>query len=122
MRQWIKRGYIYDAIWKGLGDYIDNDLLTPEKLEFFLSNEVKRNKEREKLSREEEGVPDYLLCVISRYVDSSKHRDFALKHVGLQDAELEMIEEDHTEARRRNFEVTMTRLLSFLFKFTGFLC
>ena len=100
-----KKGYIDSDVWNRLRDYVGDELLTPENLHFYKSNEEKRNQDREKLS-EGDPPPDYLISAASRYVDSSKLTDFALKHLGLRDARIEMIREDYSDDQKRiNFQV-----------------
>ena len=102
--EWVNKRYIHNDIWKELRDYIDDDLLTPEKLHLFLSNAEKRNQAREKMSKGDH-IPFYIISVVSRYVDSSKFTNFALKHLGLHATHIEMIRENYLDEKRRNFEV-----------------
>ena len=46
-----------------------------------------------------------MLSHVSQYVYPSELKEFAVKRLGLRDTVYEMIEEDHINAKRRNFEV-----------------
>ena len=51
-------------------------------------------------------LPDYLVSVVSRYVDSSKITGFALKSLGLIEGQLEMIRRAYFDDEKCiNFEV-----------------
>ena len=119
--EWIKRGFVNSDIWKELGDYVAEELLSPENLHFYKSNEEKRNQEREKLS-EGDRLPDDLLSVVSRYVDSSKLTEFALKHLGFHYQEIDNIRHEYSDAKRINFEVDIlhtfqVKIYLFILKF-----
>ena len=102
--EWIQKGYIRKDIWEKLGNYLEPELLTREKIDQCVAKE-KQNPKREKLS-EGDPLPGHLVSVVSRYVDSSKLTEFALKHLGLKDAHIEMIREDYSDdAKCISFEV-----------------
>ena len=111
--EWIKRGYINSDVWNRLRDYVDDELLSPENLHVYKSNEKKWNQEREKLS-EGDRLPEYLLSIVSRYLGSSKRTESALKHLGLKYLDIEMIREGYFDDWKRiNFEVKEMFLLIF---------